>query len=142
MKTEYEYLQDGLDSRGEKLPDVPILWLELGTKDRRLRGPCLVDTGFDGGLYANADLASFLEGLSPERKVKVYSIDRLGIDCEVFSADGHLIAREGWKKVKRLKSVDVYVPMRPRELSREVIVGREILNEIPMSLDGEKLKIL
>ena len=143
MKVEYPYIKNGYDKLGRRLPDVPILWMELVShRGQRLRGPCLVDTGFDGALYANEDLALNLEGLSPVRTDELYALGGHEIGCEVFSVEGYLTTPEGRDRVCKLGVIEVYVPFTPGELSAEVVVGREVLNRLPLTLDGEKVTIL
>lgn len=142
MKASYPFVEDGYDRGGSKLPDVPILWVEVETPSERFRGPCLVDTGFDGAVYANEDLALLLEGSSPIRKDYLYTVGEHEIECEVFGSKGYLIAPETARRVTGLASMDILVPTRVHELSREVIVGRRILNTLVIRLNGKTLDVL
>jgi len=143
LKAKYRYAENGYDKRGKKLPDIPILWLELKYADHKVaRGPALVDTGFDGGLYANEDLALFLADSSSIRREELYVVSLREVNCEVFAVEGYLISPESWERIRYLETLDIYVPVRPEDLSYEAIVGREVLNKIPMTLNGKDLTIL
>ena len=143
MKVKYPYIGDGYDKLGKRLPDIPILWMELVSPiGRRLRGPCLIDTGFDGALYANEDLALNLEGLSPTRTDELYALGGHEIKCEVFSVEGYLTTPEGRGRFYKLGVVEVYVPLTPGELSAEVVVGREVVNRLLLTLTGKEVTVL
>lgn len=60
---EYDYVEDGISRSVRRIPDVPVL--EILLYDRRKKGVgglAMVDTGFDGGIYANLVAAPFLKG--------------------------------------------------------------------------------
>jgi len=121
---------------------VPILWVELQSLSGRFRGPCLVDTGFDGALYANEELALLLEGSSPMRTDYLYTVGEREIECEVFGLNGYLINRETARRVAGFDKIEILVPTRADDLSREVIIGRGILNALVIKLDGKTLEVL
>lgn len=141
MKASYRYAEDGYDVAGRKLPDVPVLWLELAVNGRRLRGPCLVDTGFDGSLYANEDLALLLEGCEPIGRATLYAVGERSIECELFETKARLVT-EASQEVLGLGELLIYVPTSPDDLSHEVIVGREVLNKLTLKLDGRMVEVL
>jgi len=142
LKASYQFVEDGYDRRGAKLPDVPIVWMELQNSSGRFRGPCLVDTGFDGSIYANEELALLLEGSSPIRTDHLYTVGEREIECEVFGLNAHLITPETVRRVMDLGEIDILVPTRAHDLSREAIVGRRILNALVLKLDGKTLEVL
>jgi len=142
LKASYPFVEDGYDRGGSKLPDVPILWVELENPSGRFRGPCLVDTGFDGAIYANEELALLLEGSSPIRTDYLYTVGEHEIECEVFALNGYLITSETARRVTDLGRIDILIPTRAQELSREVIAGRRILNTLVIKLDGKNLEVL
>jgi len=141
LKASYPFVEDGYDRRGSKLPDVPILWVELENSSGRFRGPCLVDTGFDGAIYANDELALLLEGSSPIRTDYLYTVGEHEIECEVFALNGYLITPETARRVTDLDRIDILIPTRAQELSREVIAGRRILNTLVIKLNGKNLEV-
>lgn len=113
MKASYTYVEDGYDPRGRKLPAIPVLWLELSVPGARLRGPCIIDTGFDGALYASEDLALLLEEAEPEGIDFLYTVGEQEIECEVFRAECLLISGGG-EPVAELGEVPVHVPTFPK----------------------------
>ena len=141
MKASYPYAEDGYDVRGRRLPAIPVLWLELSVASSRLRGPCVIDTGFDGALYANEDLALLLEGVKPVGVASLYAVGEGEIRCELFRVEATLISEDG-APVLELGETTVYVPIYPEALSHEVIAGREILNKLTLKLDGKLVKVL
>lgn len=140
--TSHPYKEDGILPDGSKVPDVPIVSLLIVRRDLRrgLAGEAIVDTGFDGGIYANLDLVKFLEGSRPTR---VASLQAAGnsIACEVFDVECN-IADQSSKPVLPLGVVEAYTPIDPVDLSEDVIVGRAILNRIRLELDGKVAKFL
>jgi len=142
LKASYRYTEDGYDRTGSKLPDLPIIWVELANPSGRFRGPCLVDTGFDGAIYANEELALLLEGSSPIRSDYVYTVAEHEIECEVFCLNGHLTAPDSTRRVTDLGRTEILVPTKVHALSREAIAGRRIINTLVMKLDGKTLELL
>ena len=141
MRVSYPYVEDGYDFKGRRLPAIPVLWLELSTANGRLRGPCLVDTGFDGMLYANDELALLLEGVEPTGYELLYAVGGREVKCEVFKVEGSLISEDG-TPVLKLGELNVLVPMLPENLSYEVIAGRGVLNRLTLKLNGQTLEVL
>lgn len=142
MKASYRFAEDGYDRTGSKLPDVPILWVELANPSGRFRGPCLVDTGFDGAIYANEELALLLEASTPIRNDHVYTVGEHEIECEVFCLNGYLTAPDSARRVADLGTTEILVPTRVQELSHEAIAGRRIINTLVIKLDGKTLELL
>lgn len=142
MKASYGYLDDGLDRSGAKLPSVPIVWLGLEGPSGKFEGPCLVDTGFDGALYANDELAVLLDGSPPSRKEYLFTVGDYEIECEVFQLRAYLGTQEGQKKITNLGYIEALVPIRPNDVSDVAIIGRKILNSLVIRLDGKKLQVL
>ena len=70
ISTSYPYKEDGILPDRSKVPDIPIVNLLIIRKDLRqgLTGESIVDTGFDGAIYANLNLVEFLEGSRPTRR--------------------------------------------------------------------------
>lgn len=137
----YRYRPDGLLPDATKLPDIPLLNLVFVRRDRRqaLLASAVVDTGFDGPVYANLELAEFLEALVPLTRA---ALDTAGhrIDCEVFKVECHLADTERRPKMA-FGQVDVYVPVQPADLTPDVLVGRTILNRLTLQLDGSSLQV-
>ena len=80
----YRYYEDGFDEDGEKIPNIPILYLSIETDRGRARGPAIVDTGFDGGIYPNIPIIRIFRDLKPI-KIKRLENPLYGpIACEVF----------------------------------------------------------
>jgi len=102
----------------------------------------LVDTGFDGALYANEELALLLEGSSPMRKDYLYAIGGREIECEVFGLNGYLITPEDARRIMDLEKIEILVPTGADDLSREVIIGRRVLNSLVVKLGGRTLEVL
>jgi len=102
----------------------------------------LVDTGFDGALYANEELALLLEGSSPMHKDYLYAIGEREIECEVFGLNAYLIAPENARRIMDLEEIEILVPTGADDLSREVIIGRRILNSLVVKLGGRTLEVL
>ncbi len=141
MKASYLYVENGLDLSGRKLPSIPVIWLELRAGGKKFLGPCLMDTGFDGSVYANEDLALLLENCEIIGKTTLYAVGERTVECELFKVNGSLITKKG-EKVMGLGDLLVYVPVSPEDLSYEVIVGREIINKLTVKLNGRVVEIL
>jgi len=138
----YQYKEDGILPDGSRLADIPIMNLTLVRRDvkKALAGEAIVDTGFDGSLYANIQLVEFLEGL---RSTKTATLQALGheISCEVFKVECHL-ADDDLKPTLNLQEVEVYTPINVEDLSEDVIIGRAILNRLKLELNGNSLQVL
>jgi len=137
LSLRYKYYFDGISYGGAKIPDVPVVYLTLKRKDKRLRasGTAIVDTGFDRGVYPNLQLLKFFEGLEPS------SLERLGtpleetIDCEVYRVVGTLIPTDSGLEID-LEEVNVYIPVDPAYIGEETLIGREIMNKLRITLNG------
>jgi len=139
-KFRYVYDADGLDEEGEKIPDIPVVYLVLETDRGRARGPAVLDTGFDGGLYPNIKVVRILRGMRPAA-VKRLEHSLWGfVECEVYRVRAS-IASPDFTNVAPLGEVNVYTPTEPEFLSEEVLVGREILNKLRVRLDGQWVQI-
>lgn len=138
----YPYKKDGLLADGTRIPDIPVVSLLLVRRDlqRGLAGESIVDTGFDGTLYANLDLVEFLEGLRPKRTIS-YRAARHEIRCEVFEVECYLTDQMS-RPILPLGAVEVSAPLHPDDLSEDVILGRVVMNRLRLELDGRYLKLL
>ena len=136
----YKYVEDGVDRTGKKIPDLPVAWIILYRKkeNRKMLGPCIIDTGFDGGIYANAQLSLNFEGIPPEGTEWFYGAGDHEIECDIYSAECLLLSGE---KTVPLGTVTIYIPVRLEDLPEETIMGREVLNSLLLTLDGKNLKI-
>ena len=134
------YAHDGLDEDGERIPDIPILYLTLRSERGRARGPAIVDTGFDGGIYPNIKVIKILEGLKPLRVKRIESPLYEPIECEIYSVEAALLDRGSGRQIP-LGTVNLYVPTEPEYLSNEVLIGREILNKLELRLNGRWTEI-
>jgi len=131
----YRYFKDGYDHEGEKIPDIPVIYILIETKRGRARGPAIVDTGFDGGIYPNIQVIKILRDIKPV-KIKYIENPVYGrVACEVFEADLSLIDAQ-FQKYSRIGTAYIYVPTEPQFISDEVLIGREILNKFLLKLDG------
>ncbi len=137
---EYKYSEDGITASGSKIPDLPVVDLVVRStgKKQALAGPALVDTGFDGGVYANLAIASYLEGLKPAASERLGAPGHV-IECEVYQALCYLSGRR--EKNISVGRVNVHVPTDPADLTENVLVGREILNSLEVILDGRMLRV-
>jgi len=122
---------------GSKVPDIPIMNLLIIRRDlkRGLLGESIVDTGFDAGIYANINLAEFLQGAKPKRTGSLQAAGR-EVTCEVFDVECHIVDRHS-DPIFPLGKVDAYCPIDPVDLSEDVITGRAILNRVRLELDGK-----
>ena len=140
--TNYPYKEDGILPDGSKVADIPVVNLLIVRKDLKkgLLGESIVDTGFDAGIYANLNLAEFLEGLRPRMTSSLQAAGRK-VSCEVFAVECHIVD-QGSKPVLALGMVDVYCPVDAVDLSEDVIVGRTVLNRVRLELNGKTTKLL
>ena len=66
-KIKWNYQTDGYDHSGVKIPDFPILNLLIEKPTgEKISGPAIIDTGFDGSLFANEALTFFLADVPKE----------------------------------------------------------------------------
>ncbi|MEM3982427.1 MAG: hypothetical protein QXM71_06910 [Thermofilum sp.] len=137
MRISYLYAEDGYTDRGEKIPDVPVVYLAVRVGRRRARGPAIIDTGFDGGIYANLEIARMFEGVEPVDRVLFENPLYGASEFEVYVAEASLY--HGASRVD-LGKVRVYIPTEPELLTGEVLVGREILNSKVKTLTLDMLE--
>jgi hypothetical protein len=137
---EYDYVEDGISRSGRRIPDIPVVEILLYDEQRKkgVRGPALVDTGFDGGVYANLTVAAFLEGSKPVAEEIVEAPGHL-IRCELFKVSCRLVGRTS--SGVNVGEIEVHVPTEPMDLPGDVLIGRMLLNRLQMSLSGKRLKV-
>ena len=132
----FKYEADGYDRTGFKIPDFPVLYLILEKPEgKKIAGPAIIDTGFDGSIFANEALVLFLRDI-PKGDEKI--IGGFGSDeftCEIFKIKAYLANSEK-QIVKTLGRVSIFVPTNLNYLSEYVILGRELLNKIEICLNG------
>lgn len=138
----YSYSTNGLSTRGQRIPDVPIVYVLItrGDRDFSIGGPALVDTGFDGGIYPNLPIIQYLEGLKPT-KIEELEGAKGPITCEVFRISASFTKPETHEPIRAIGEINIYVPISPEALSDEAILGREILNRLEVKLDGKQTSI-
>lgn len=138
----YFYSTNGLSTKGQQIPDVPIIHLLItrADKDFSIAGPALVDTGFDGGIYPNLPIIGYLEGLKPTKTEELESAGGY-ITCEIFRVSASFAKPETYEPIKPIGEINIYVPTGPEALSDEAILGREILNTLKIRLDGKQTSI-
>jgi len=136
----YKYEINGLDEDGEKIPDIPVVYLVLETKRGRAKGPAILDTGFDGGIYSNIQIVRILEGLKPVKTKRIENPLYEPVICEIFKVKASLTHPKLNRNIP-LGEVNVYVPVEPEYLSDEVLVGREIINKLELKLNGTWVKV-
>ena len=136
MILKFSYVEDGYTSHGEKIPDIPVIYLALKVGKHVARGPAIVDTGFDGGIYPNMDIIKLFKGVKPVRVVE-FEHPTYGVcEFEVYSAKVFLY--HGGSYID-LGAGNVYIPMEPELITEEVLVGREILNKLRLVLDSRSM---
>ncbi len=130
------YAPDGYSATARKLPDIPMARLLLKRMDRRLqaRGPAVIDTGFDGGVYPSLEAVRLLEGLRPKFVEPLFHPLYGKIESEAYELDAYLLLNGN--EVITLGAVYVYTPTEPEYLSDESLIGREIINKHRILLDG------
>nr|MDO8078088.1 hypothetical protein [Candidatus Freyarchaeota archaeon] len=141
IKVTYRYVKDGIDRGGKKIPDIPVAWVVLSREEDNLKvvGPCVVDTGFDGGIYANAELALSFEGIPPDGSEWFYGTGNQDIECDTYDVECFLLGER--EETFPIGKVTVYVPTRIENLPEETIMGREILNRLTINMNGKKLRV-
>ncbi|MHA1428543.1 MAG: hypothetical protein ACTSQI_21375 [Candidatus Helarchaeota archaeon] len=141
-KKSYKYQADGYDRSGFKIPAFPILPLALEkAKGKKISGPAIIDTGFDGAVFANEALTLFLEDVPKEDEKIVGGFGAEEFTCELFRVKAQIIDTNR-NIIKPLGETLVYVPTDLNYLSDYVIIGRELLNTISFCLDGVETIIL
>nr|MDO8045583.1 hypothetical protein [Candidatus Baldrarchaeota archaeon] len=134
----YHYMGDGFLPDGTKIPDIPVVYLVLEVGEFRARGPAILDTGFDGGVYPNIDIVKLFEGTKPIKTVEFENPLFQRSEFEVYVAKAYLYYRGEYVSIG---DVNVYIPVEPELLSEEVIIGREVINQWKITLDS-KAKVL
>ena len=139
MRVSYGFAEAGYTTHGEKIPEVPIVSLVLRVDRLQARGPAIVDTGFDGGVYANIEIVKLFADTKPSM-ISEFDIPVYGkCEFEVFTAQAFLRYKG---KDFEIGEARVYVPTEPEHLTGEVLVGREILNRFNELLLNPKQRIL
>jgi hypothetical protein len=135
-KITYKFRSDGFDRSGVKIPDFPIIniLLEKPNGDK-LSGPAIIDTGFDGPLFANEALTFFLADIPKENEKVIGGYGANEFTCELFKIEASIVDSNR-KIVNRLGQIQVFIPIDLNYLSEYVIIGRELLNTIKICLDG------
>ncbi len=135
--TKYAYEKDGILPDGSKVPDLPVMKIMLIRRDIKkfIVGDVLIDTGFDMSIYANYEIANFLEGLKPVGRMELKSAAEI-IECEIHEIEAS-IPSDDVKPVKNLGRIKIYVPTDPEDLADDALVGREILNMLTIKIDGK-----
>jgi len=136
----YAYEVDGLGEEGERIPDIPVAYLVLESSRGRARGPAVLDTGFDGGLYPNIEVVRILRGLRPLALKRLEHPLYGFVECEVYRVKAS-IASPDFTQLFPLGDVRVYTPVEPDFLSEEVLLGREVLNILRIRLDGKWVEV-
>ena len=138
FKFEFEYV------RGNGIPDIPVIYIALHIENRRVGGPALVDTGFDGGIYPNEYLYDYLSKFELKSDKEETLIDVTGkINCKILYVTAEIFDPDSDLRYN-LGKVKVYLPESREYISDNVIVGREIINNLDIRLNGKDrtLKIL
>jgi|YelNatPaOPRAMG01_1025707.scaffolds.fasta_scaffold16820_3 hypothetical protein len=131
MTVSYPYVDDGYSMAGEKIPDIPIIYLILRVGRFRASGPAIIDTGFDGGVYPNMEIIKMFEGLKPKATVLFENPIFGASEFEVYSAEAWV--KNGAGEIS-LGGVKVYIPTEPELVTGEVLIGREVINGMFKSL--------
>ena len=137
----FRYVRDGVDSEGEYIPDIPVIYIYIEGPRGRAWGPAVVDTGFDGGIYPNIEIIKILRGSKPDKVKLIESPLAEPVTCEIYTVKMGLI-EANTRKISQLREAKVYVPTEPEYISDEVLIGREILNNYKIILNGETVTIL
>jgi hypothetical protein len=130
---EFEYLE------GEGVPDIPIIYVVLEIGNKRVGGPAILDTGFDGGVYPNQILSRFLASTTPKKK-EILEDTSGEIECNIIELGAEIFHPESDFR-KGIGRVKIYLPIKDENLTQDVVVGREILNKLDIRLDGTTVRI-
>jgi len=128
----YHYLAAGYTTHGVKIPEIPIIYLALRIGKYIARGPAIIDTGFDGGIYPNVELIKLLRGIKPVEVVEFETPFYGASEFEVYEVNAYLYYKYRYVDLGKAK---IYVPTHPELLIDEVIIGREILNKLKITLN-------
>lgn len=141
-KISYDYHSDGFDRSGGKIPDFPILNLLLEKPNsEKISGPAIIDTGFDGSLFANEALTFFLADIPKENEKLIGGFGTSEFTCELFKIKASIVDSNR-KIVNSLGQILVLVPTDLNYLSDYVIIGRELINTIKICLDGKNTLLI
>lgn len=137
----FKYHEDGFLPDDFKLPDIPVMTLLIIRHDLRKAAivEALVDTGFDGALYSNFELAEFLLNLKPVSRRQMEAPGHL-IKGEVFELPVFLISGESDRGIG-LGLNEIFVPISAPDLTEDVVIGRSILNKLKIILNGPCAKL-
>ncbi|MGB9716931.1 MAG: hypothetical protein ACP5PQ_04850 [Thermoproteota archaeon] len=137
----FKYHEDGVLSDGFKLPDIPVMSLLIVRHDLRKAAIVegLVDTGFDGALYSNFELAEFLLNLKPVSTRQMEAPGHL-IKGEVFELPVFLISEEA-NRIIDLGLNEIFVPLSAPDLVEDIVIGRKMLNKLKIILNGPHAKL-
>ena len=139
MKVSYSFSEGGYTAQGDIIPDVPIVNLALKVGRCRARGPAIIDTGFDGGVYPNMEITRLFKDAEPLLVVEFENPLYGRTEFEVFTAQAFLNYGRDYFSIGEVK---VYVPTEPEHITGEVLVGREILNQFKALLLEPQTKTL
>ncbi len=139
VKVAYSFSEGGYTAHGDMIPDVPIVNLALKVGRRRARGPAIVDTGFDGGVYPNIEVTRLFKDTQPLLVLEFENPLYGRTEFEVFTAQAFLQYGRDYFSIGEVR---VYVPVEPECLTGEVLVGREILNQFKALLLKPQTKTL
>lgn len=135
----FYYIKNGFSVTGKKISDIPALTLIIRRKNKpKIKGDGIVDTGFDGGLLPNLELLEYLRGEHPDYIEELEGTGGEIILCEVYLTECWI----GNKKNLKLRNVPIYAPTNPEYITREVLIGRELLNQLKITLDGRSAKTI
>ncbi|MBS7252009.1 MAG: hypothetical protein KIH08_15660 [Candidatus Freyarchaeota archaeon] len=105
---------------------MPIVNLALRVGRRRARGPAIVNTDFDGGVYPNIEITILFKDTEPLIIVEFENPLYGRTEFEVFTAEAFLQYGRDYFSIGEVR---VYVPIEAEHLTGEVLVGRDILNQ-------------
>jgi len=111
-----------------------VVYLVLEVGEFRAKGPAILDTGFDGGVYPNINIVKLFEGTKPIKTVEFENPLFQRSEFEVYVAKAYLYYSGEYVPIG---DVNVYIPVEPELLGEEVIIGREVINRWRMVLDSE-----
>ncbi|MFQ6003569.1 MAG: hypothetical protein ACE5KJ_07470 [Candidatus Zixiibacteriota bacterium] len=105
------------------VPDIPVLYVALKIGNKRIGGPALLDTGFDGGVYPNQILSEFLASTSPKKK-EILEDTSGEVECDILELESEVFHPESDFR-KSIGKVQIYLPTKDENLTEDVVVGRE-----------------
>jgi len=137
----FNYREGGTLPDGLKIPNIPTMTLLLVRTDieKAALADGLVDTGFDGAIYSNLELANFLSGMRPTSTTEMESPGHL-IEGEVFEVPTILVTDKAVRRVD-LGNSEIFVPLNPSDLTEDIVIGRKILNKFRIMLDGPRSRL-